>query len=389
MEASYPLSSRVRWLVDADCFFVSCERLRDPTLLDRPVCVGGSIIVAVSYEAKAYNVRVGTPLREAKKMLPKDAIFCQPDFKRYQYISQQLSIHCQQLTPHVYQASIDEVYLDLTQTKPPYTDWQARCAGIQHILITKTGIPLTLGCAPTPLLAKLFATIHKPQGCGVALEQASIHTLLKTAPIAKVSGIGRKTLPKLPSTVSTAFDYINLPLSTVNAHFGLSWRQLRHGLHSHALVAHLSSAPAPKSISASRSFHQAIQMSEHALRQHLMHHRERVFVDLMTAHLQTKHIRIALRDESLHRHTYETQLPAYTQDKQKIQVLLKKLLMTHYQADTLYRGTGVWVASLIQTPRYTPWLFEETTHHQKVLTTCMEQINKKRGKSIIRPATLQ
>lgn len=387
MESIYPSSTRIRWLVDADCFFVSCERLRNPALQGKSVCVGWSIIVAVSYEAKAYNVRVGTPLREAKKMLPKDAVFCTPDFKWYQYISKQLGIHCQQIAPQIYQASIDEVYLDLTETKPPQDSWQTRCTYIQHTLSTKTGIPLTLWCAPTPLLAKLFATTHKPQGCAVGLEKQSIYTLLKVAPIEKVSGIGRKTLPKLSSTVITALDYSNLPLSSIKTHFGLSGTQIRHGLHGHALVAQIPRPQAPKSISSSRSFTRASPLSEQELRQHLLWHREHVFVDLLMQNLQTVHIWIALRDSSLHRHTYETQLATYTQDKCVLQATLKKLLASHYQSDMLYKGTGVWVGTLIQTQRYTPWLFEDTTEHQKTLTMCVEQINKKWGKTIISSAT--
>lgn len=138
MEEVYPLSTRVRCLVDADCFFVSCERLRDPSLLAKPVCVGGPIVVAVSYEAKAYSIRVGTPLREAKQILPKEAVFCQPDFAWYQYVSAQLSARCQEITPRILQASIDEVYLDITDTKPPQMDRSQWCTHIQQHLIAST-----------------------------------------------------------------------------------------------------------------------------------------------------------------------------------------------------------------------------------------------------------
>ncbi len=387
MQAVYPLSTRVRCLVDADCFFVSCERLRDPSLLAKPVCVGGPIVVAVSYEAKAYSVRVGTPLREAKQLLPKEAVFCKPDFAWYKYVSAQLAARCQEITPRILQASIDEVYLDITDTKPPQMDRPQWCTHIQQHLIASTGIPLTLGCAPTPLLAKLFSTLHKPQGCGVALQSTAINQLLADCPLEKVSGIWRKTLPKVQST-PTALSYMQLPLSTIKSRFGLAWQQIRHGLRGHALATHLSPPQAPKSISSSRSFTRATSLSESLLREHLLWHREKVFMDLITNNLQTQHLRIALRDNALHWHSYEAHLPAYTQDKNILQSYFKQLLTTHYQAGKLYKGTGIWVGSLIQSARYTPWLFSDSTEHQKTLSTCMTRINQKRGKKLIHPARL-
>ncbi len=383
----FPPSNRIRWLIDADCFFVSCERLRDPHLQWKIVCVGDPIIVTASYEAKALGVRVGTPLREAKKMLPKWSVFLSPDFARYRYVSQQLFLYSQQLTPHLDQASIDEVYLDMTDTKPTSLNWQEWAQICHKKLMQQTGIPITLGWGSTPLLAKLFASMHKPAWCVCALDNNEREKILRHSPLSEVSGIGRKTQPKF-AHLETAFDFMQYPLSTIKARLGHVGEYLWHWLNWHALASQRKASAPPKSISSSRSFDKKT-CTEHELRQHALWHRESVYLDLIKQNLQTKYIWLALRNEHLHRYAYEKVLPAYSQDKRLLQNILKELLHKHYQSQMIYKGVGIGVGDLIHTPLYRPSLFDSPiSENQKKLSSHIESLNKKRGKKIIKPATL-
>lgn len=390
MHTGYAPSTRVRCLVDADCFFVSCARWQNPQLLGRPVCVGEQIIVAVSYEAKAYGVHVGMPIREAKKILPSSAIFCKPTFALYTMLSQQMASNIATWSPTVYQASIDEMYVDITDTKPNGLTRETWCQTLQQDLMARTNLPVTLGCWPTPLLAKLFATLHKPQGCGVILDPADIIRLLRTCPIHQVPGIGPKTQKKIDASCTDAYSFMQRPLSTVKAHFGVQGIQVWHGLHGHALASHITAPAHPKSISASRSFPQALLCTLTVLWPHLLWHREQVYAAMISQHLQTNQISIGIRDASLHRERITIPLPSFTIDKWRIQTHLKIGLeqCMCIIAKQYCRWVGMWVHSVVQTPWYTPGLFDDQSKKHHTLTTCMQGINKQRWKTIIAPASM-
>ena len=113
-----------RALIDCNSFFASCEVLRNPSWRGKPVCVGRDIVLAATYEAKKYGVKTGTPVWEAKKILPKDAIYVSGEMKWYGQVSQRLMAYLKKSCPHVFPASIDEAFLDLSQEEE--RDWQKR-----------------------------------------------------------------------------------------------------------------------------------------------------------------------------------------------------------------------------------------------------------------------
>src|ERR1700690_922407 len=103
--------------LDLDTFFVSVERLFDPTLEGRPVIVGGprgsrGVVTAASYEVRAYGVRSGTSLRDASRLAPPEAVFLPSRHGVYGTYSEQVRTVLDRYTPDVRAASIDEFYLD-------------------------------------------------------------------------------------------------------------------------------------------------------------------------------------------------------------------------------------------------------------------------------------
>ena len=84
------VSKKIFAHIDCDSFFVSCEIFRNPHLKNSYVCVGNEIIVAASYNAKALGIKTGTPVWEARKMLPKNAVFLSVDMAWYAKISRRL-----------------------------------------------------------------------------------------------------------------------------------------------------------------------------------------------------------------------------------------------------------------------------------------------------------
>ena len=115
--------------LDLDCFFVSCERIKNPALTGKPVIVGGNatqrgVVSSASYEARKFGVRSAMPAAQAKRLCP-DGIFVAPDFDCYSKLSSEVEHFLNQAAPVVEQASIDEFYMDLTGCQRIYPDLHA------------------------------------------------------------------------------------------------------------------------------------------------------------------------------------------------------------------------------------------------------------------------
>ena len=110
--------------LDLDCFFVSVERIYDPSLIGKPVVVGGTpegrgVVASASYEARAFGVRSAMPTRQALTLCPQ-LVCVRGTFERYGEISSKLRGRLQEIAPIVEQASIDEYYLDFTGCEKLY-----------------------------------------------------------------------------------------------------------------------------------------------------------------------------------------------------------------------------------------------------------------------------
>ncbi len=101
--------------MDCDSFFAACEILRHPELKENYVCVGGDIIIAASYNAKALGIKVGTPIWEARRILPaKKTHYFAPDISYYSEISQKLMVFLREYSEKIEIFSIDEAFCDMT-----------------------------------------------------------------------------------------------------------------------------------------------------------------------------------------------------------------------------------------------------------------------------------
>src|SRR5919106_1905849 len=103
--------------VDLDCFYVSVERRRDPSLVGRPVIVGGAggrgVVLSCSYEARAKGVRNGMPSARARRLC-RDAVFVPPDFESYTHASKAFRELLDSFTPKVEAISLDEAFCDVS-----------------------------------------------------------------------------------------------------------------------------------------------------------------------------------------------------------------------------------------------------------------------------------
>jgi DNA polymerase IV len=182
---------------DLDAFFASVEQRDDPRLRGRPVIVGGGVVLAASYEAKAYGICTAMGGRQARRLCP-DAIVVPPRMSAYSEASKAVFGLFEDTTPLVEGLSIDEAFLDvrgLERLAGPPSDIAAR---LRRRVLDEVGLPITVGIARTKFLAKVASAVAKPDGLLLVPPEGELD-FLHPLPVERLWGVGRVTAEKLHS----------------------------------------------------------------------------------------------------------------------------------------------------------------------------------------------
>jgi DNA polymerase-4 len=215
---------------DADAFFASVEQRDDPRLRGRPVIVGGGVVLAASYEAKAYGIRTAMGGRQALRLCP-DAIVVPPRFSAYTEASRAMFEVFEDTSPVVEGLSIDEAFLDVRGMERIAGTPAQIAVRLRSAVRERVGLAVTVGVARTKFLAKVASGVAKPDGLLVVpadRELAFLHPL----PVECVWGVGPATATKLHAwNVRTVGELAALSESTLVAMLGQGV-----GRHLHALA---------------------------------------------------------------------------------------------------------------------------------------------------------
>ncbi|MDH7516128.1 MAG: DNA polymerase IV [Bacteroidota bacterium] len=154
--------------LDMDTFFVSVERLLDPSLTGRPVIVGGApyqrgVVAGCSREARVFGVRSGMPLRRAYELCPR-AVFIPPNYIHYAEYSERVAELLAEAAPVCEKASVDEFYLDLSGCSRAIADEESWCSRLKREIVGTLRLPLTYGLARNKLVAKVATSVGKRLG---------------------------------------------------------------------------------------------------------------------------------------------------------------------------------------------------------------------------------
>jgi DNA polymerase-4 len=180
---------------DLDAFYASVEQRDDPRLLGRPVIVGGGVVLAASYEAKARGVRTAMGGAQARRLCP-EAVVVRPRMSAYSEASKAVFAVFEHTTPLVEGLSIDEAFLDvrgLRRISGTPTEIAARLRGDVR---ERVGLPITVGVARTKFLAKVASGVAKPDGLLVVPPGAEL-AFLHPLPVERLWGVGAVTSRKL------------------------------------------------------------------------------------------------------------------------------------------------------------------------------------------------
>jgi DNA polymerase IV len=215
---------------DADAFFASVEQRDDPRLRRRPVIVGSGVVLAASYEAKAYGVRTAMSGRHALRLCP-GAIVVPPRMEAYAEASKALYAVFEDTTPLVEGLSIDEAFLDVRGMERIAGTPTEIAVRLRRAARERVGLPVTVGIARTKFLAKVASAVAKPDGL-LAVPPEGEPAFLHPLPVERVWGIGPATAAKLRSRgIATVGDLARVPEPALEAMLGRA-----AGRHLHALA---------------------------------------------------------------------------------------------------------------------------------------------------------
>jgi DNA polymerase IV len=180
---------------DLDAFYASVAQRDDPQLRGRPVIVGGGVVLAASYEAKAHGVRTAMGGRQARRLCPH-AIVVQPRMSAYAEASKAVFEVFRQTTPWVEGISIDEAFLDVGGLRRIAGAPVEIAARLRRDVLEQVGLPITVGVARTKFLAKVASGVAKPDGL-LLVPPAEEVEFLHALPVERLWGVGAVTAAKL------------------------------------------------------------------------------------------------------------------------------------------------------------------------------------------------
>jgi DNA polymerase-4 len=180
---------------DLDAFYASVEQLLDPSLRGQPVAVGGSVVLAASYEAKAHGVHGGIPGWRARRLCP-GIRFVGGHFSEYQRLGDAVMDVLGDFTPWVERVSIDEAFLEVAGSIHLFGTPAEMGAEIRRRVRDELGLPISVGIATTKHLAKVASQVAKPDGM-VVVEAGDERAFLDPLPVGLLWGVGPKTDERL------------------------------------------------------------------------------------------------------------------------------------------------------------------------------------------------
>ena len=215
--------------IDMDAFFISVEQRDDPSLRGKPAAVCGSlsrsVVTSATYEARPYGIRAGMSTQEAKRRCPQ-LILVKGDHSKYTETSARIFSILKGYTPLVEVASIDEAYLDITQSLLLFQSPLLIAQSIKDQIRESEQLTCSIGVAPNKLLAKLGSGLRKPDGLTV-IEKNDVGKTLEDLPVSSLFGIGPKLTEALNSIgIFTCGQLGRFPVSVLSKRFGVIGERL-------------------------------------------------------------------------------------------------------------------------------------------------------------------
>lgn len=392
-------------LIDCDNFFCSCEKVFRPDLNGVPVVVlsnNDGCVVARSHEAKSLDIPEGMPYYQLLEKYPRSGIVAfSSNYALYGDMSARVMAVLREEAPEVIQYSIDEAFLNLEGMDPAsIKEWGERlCAKVRQW----TGIPVSLGIAPTKTLAKVASKFAKEypgyhKCCAITCEEQRIKAL-KLFPVKKVWGIGRKITKSLALYgISNAYEFTCRERGWVKNRYHITgertWKELRG---ENVITLEDLHQTSKQSIMTSRSFPGMIT-SLQELSPHVANYASRCaqklrgqcsVASVISVFIQSNHFR---NDLPQYDNMISFPLPYATNSTSEIVATALDLLRRIYRVGISYKRAGVMVAGISSAKVIQPDLFffdPDLQNRYRNISEAIDEINTRLGADTIILASQQ
>ena len=385
-------------LVDCNNFYASCERLFNPALEGKPIVVlsnNDGCAVARSQEAKDIGVKMGQPVFLMKEMVQQHNIFLfSSNYTLYGDMSNRVMETLRGFSPNVEIYSIDEAFLDLSRM--PY-GLQEYAGKIKATVRKNIGIPVSVGIAPTKVLAKLANHIakkhplHKAKGFFI-IDANNREKVLQEFPIAEIWGIGKKHAERLHNQgIKTAYEFTQLPEKWVKDNMSVVGLRLHKELLGQKCLSLELIQPEKKEICTSRSFPKNIALfgeiqeavSTHASRCAEKLRKQKSCANQVTVFIHTNLFR---EDQGKYSNSLTLTLPSPSNSTLKLVQYAIKSLEAIYRQGYEYKKAGVIISGIVPDHQVQQNLFEPAENDCLLMNT-MDKLNARFGTGKVQVAS--
>lgn len=380
--------------VDMDAFYASVEERDNPTLRGKPVIVGGTpegrgVVAAANYVVRKFGVHSAMATGKALKLCP-DAIVIRPRMDHYAKISSQIREIFHRYTPVVEPLSLDEAFLDATESVPLFDSVETIGRAIKQDIRNELNLIASVGVAPNKFLAKLASDMDKPDGFTV-IKPDEIEFVLAPLSVARIWGVGTVTRQRFERLgIQTIGQLKALSLQVLQAEFGKSgehfW-QLARGIDDRAVIADREA----KSISNETTFAEDVSDMD-VLRAWLMELTEQVARRLRSQSLTGRTVHLKIRYSNFDTYTRTKSLSPATNATNQLWSVASQLLASELPDRPLcVRLLGMGVSNLQKQQPVQQSLFaEELDERDTKLDQVADQIRSRFGMiSLRRASTVQ
>lgn len=370
--------------LDLDTFFVSVERLKNSTLIGKPVIIGGmsdrGVVSSCSYEARKYGVSSAMPMKLARNMCP-DAVIIRGDMELYSNYSNIVTDIIAERSPLYEKTSVDEHYIDLTGMDRFYGchKWSHE---LRQYIIKETGLPISAGLSVNKTVSKIATGEAKPNG-EIEVQREAIHPFLDPLSINKIPMIGQKTYHLLRSMgIATIYTLRNIPAEMLEKLMGKNgleiWKKA-NGIDFTPVFSYSEQ----KSISTESTFDKDTTDLAR-LNQLIVSMVEKIAFELRKQEKLTSCVTVKIRYSNFDTHTLQKRIP-YTSFDHVLADVAKELFARLYQRRMLIRLIGVRFSHLVRGVQQLD-MFDDTP--EKVnLYLAMDRMRKRYGRDAVKRAS--
>lgn len=379
--------------MDGDAFFVAVEVAKNPSLRGLPVVTGAErgIVSALSYEAKAIGIVRGMPIFRVKKDFP-EVIILPGDYQSYAKYSSRMFDIVRRYADDVEEYSIDECFADLTGLeKPLKMTYKEIAERIKKEVNYELDLSVTIGIAPTKVLAKVATKWVKPNGLTI-ITQETIHSFLENVKIESVWGIGPRTALQLQKKgIVSAKDFVERPLLWVHTSFSKPYEVIWNELRGVSLMnVNSNRKTSYSSIQKTRTFHPSTN-NKAFLRSQLSKNPEDACTKARHYSLAARRISFFIKDSDFKIHSHILTLPSPTNVPETLLMFIEESFEELYTKGVHYRATGVTLLELVSSSNTQDDLFgnAERAHKFEAIHKQIDTLEAKFGKKLVHLASTQ